>query len=143
MLETDYHVHPAFRWHNKTGGDRGQGKGNGRDARYPIPKGASRTEDVIGRTGDGRLICATHGVECDYVTLDRPRRDGLKAGQTNKEHKFRIRARCPQCARDETGDPRKGGGKGLRAQVDWSNFTYYATYVAYHDASGTADTVYV
>jgi hypothetical protein len=29
------------------------------------------------------------------------------------------------------------------AAFDWSNFTYYATYVAYHDTSGTADTVYV
>ncbi|HEY0714354.1 MAG TPA: hypothetical protein VGF45_16850, partial [Polyangia bacterium] len=29
------------------------------------------------------------------------------------------------------------------AAFDWNNFTYYATYVAYHDTSGTADTVYV
>ncbi|HEY0705963.1 MAG TPA: LamG-like jellyroll fold domain-containing protein [Polyangia bacterium] len=28
------------------------------------------------------------------------------------------------------------------AAFDWNNFTYYATYVAYHDTSGTADTVY-
>ncbi|HEY0712095.1 MAG TPA: hypothetical protein VGF45_05440 [Polyangia bacterium] len=29
------------------------------------------------------------------------------------------------------------------AAFDWNTFTYYSTYVAYHDTSGTADTVYV
>jgi hypothetical protein len=29
------------------------------------------------------------------------------------------------------------------AAFDWNTFTYYATYVAYHDVSGTADRIYV
>jgi hypothetical protein len=29
------------------------------------------------------------------------------------------------------------------AAFDWNTFAYYSTYVAYHDASGTADRIYV
>ena len=29
------------------------------------------------------------------------------------------------------------------AAIDWNTFTYYSTYVAFHDASGTSDVVYV
>ena len=126
LLEVNYHVHPIFRWHRKPGGDRktaARTKKAGRDARYPLEKGASREGDVIGRTGDGRLICAHHGSECIQLSLDRPKRESLKPGQENAEHKFRVRAQCLECARD-AGNP-KHGQKGIRAMFDWSNFTYY------------------
>ena len=75
---------------------------------------------MIGRTGDGRLICAHHGSECIQRSLDRPKRARLRPGQEDAEHKFRLQGQCLKCARDGSG-----GQKSIRAMFDWSNFTYY------------------
>ncbi len=84
---------------------------------------------MIGRTGDGRLICAHHGTECIQSTFDRPSRAGLRPGQENKEHKFRLKGQCLKCAREGSG-----GQKSIRAMFDWSNFTHYP-----HHAEGRPD----
>jgi hypothetical protein len=72
---------------------------------------------VIGRTGDGRLICAKQGTDCIYLSLDRPKRDGLRPGQESAEHKFRLRlGRSPSTVKAYFNDAIGEKAKAVKAR---------------------------